>query len=235
MTGVPSSLALPAPPRSLVPALAAARESPSAGLLVTIPVFLQAPWVHHAPFSACLFTAVLLAAGILLERRPGQRGLGQLLVGFSGSWLAGSLFWGWCRIHPLWHLPIEAFALPLALAGLASRWRLASAFYLASLLGTAVTDGAMAAAGLMPFWPQVLSAAPAAASGLLRQAATQVFTPLPLLLVVAMALVLLQVCRWLWLQGPCGRVAATALGTTLAVDGLFLASALVAPAWSGLL
>ncbi|MFM9111089.1 MAG: DUF3120 domain-containing protein, partial [Prochlorococcaceae cyanobacterium] len=111
----------------------------------------------------------------------------------------------------------------------------ASAVDHAAHTATAGTAGPRPAPALLPFRPQVLPAAPAAASGLLRQAATQVFTPLPLLLVVAMALVLLQVCRWLWLQGPCGRVAATALGTTLAVDGLFLASALVAPSWSGLL
>jgi hypothetical protein len=44
-----------------------------------------------APFSATLFTAPLLLAGLLLERsqRPRWCSAGALLVGFSGSWLAG--------------------------------------------------------------------------------------------------------------------------------------------------
>ena len=35
-------------------------------LLVALPVFLQAPWVRLAPFSAALFTAPLLFLGIAL-------------------------------------------------------------------------------------------------------------------------------------------------------------------------
>jgi hypothetical protein len=109
-----------------------------AALLVAVPVFVQAPWVRVAPMAAALFTLPLAALGVVLEQRASGRlrSLGVLLVGFAGSWLGGSLFWGWCRLHPLWHLPIEAFALPIALAGLRSRWRLAAGFYLTSLDGT---------------------------------------------------------------------------------------------------
>ena len=98
--------------------------------MVVLPVFLQAPWVRLHPFSAALFTAVLVSAGILLRRSADQTrsDIGQLLIGFSGSWLAGCLFWGWLRAHPILHIPVESFALPLALAGLNSRWRLASGF-----------------------------------------------------------------------------------------------------------
>ena len=87
------------------------------GVLVTLPVFLQAPWVRLAPFSAALFTVPLLGLALALSQHPNPRAsrAGELLVGFCGSWLAGSLFWGWCRLHPVWHLPIEAFALPLAI------------------------------------------------------------------------------------------------------------------------
>ena len=62
--------------------------------LVVLPVFLQAPWVRLNPFSACQFTAVLLAVGIPLgwQKSQGQRQAGAMLLGFSGSWLAGSLF-----------------------------------------------------------------------------------------------------------------------------------------------
>jgi len=206
-------------------------------LLVTLPVFLQAPWVRLAPFSAALFTAVLLAAGLLLERQshPQARHLGALLVGFSGSWLAGSLFWGWFRSHPLLHLPIEALALPLALGGLGGRWRLACGFYLGSLLGTTATDLAIAATGVMPLWPQVLAAEPTEAAILLHDAAAQVLQPAPLALVIGAAAALLHLCHWLWNQGPTSRVFAAALATTLSVDGLFLLAALAAPRLSGLI
>lgn len=207
------------------------------GLLVALPVFVQAPWVRHAPFSACVFTAVLLACGLLLAGRehPTTRQFGELLVGFSGSWLAGSLFWGWARLHPLCHLPVEALALPLALGGLQSRWRLACGFYLGSLLGTAATDAAIAATGLMPLWPMALAAEPAQAVLVLQEAAGQVLQPGALLLVGSFALVLAQVSRWLWQRGETGRIAGAALASTLIVDGLFLLAALVAPHLSGLI
>jgi len=233
------------------PAALSSRSLPSAGLilsgdsllritavlLVALPVFLQAPLVRQAPFAATLLTLPLVAAGVLLERHgrgPWQQ-LGPLLVGFSGSWLAGSLFWGWFRLNPLLHLPIEAFALPLALAGLGGRWRLAGAFYLASLLGTAATDTAIALTGIMPLWPQVLSAPLSEAPQLLRQAGETVLAPANITLVTAMAALLLGVCTQLWKRGGLFRVSAATLATTLAVDGLFLAAALLSPQWSGLI
>ena len=207
-----------------------------AAILVTLPVFVQAPWVRHAPMAASLFTLVLAAAGILLERSalPERSRLGALLVGFSGSWLGGCLFWGWCRLHPLWHLPIEAFALPLAVAGLGGRWRLAGSFYLASLLGTAATDAAMACSRVMPLWPQVLSAPLELAPSLLHDAGMAVLRPVPLLVIIVSAGLLLALCSRLRQQGIEGRIAAVTLATTLVVDGLFLAAALAAPQLTGL-
>lgn len=208
-----------------------------AAALVVLPVFVQAPWVRSAPMAAALFTALLLTAGILLERQPHRRckEFGALLVGFSGSWLGGAMFWGWCRLHPAWHLPIEAFALPLAVAGLGGRWRLAGCFYLASLLGTATTDAAMLLSGVMDLWPQVLSGPLAEAPGLLQAAALAVLRPLPLMVVGVSAGLLLSAAAWLWPRGQAGRIAAVTLATTLAVDGLFLAAALAAPRLSGLI
>lgn len=209
----------------------------ASALLVTLPVFLQAPWVRLSPASAAVFTAVLVAMGVVLANSADQQHqrLGSLLVGFAGSWLAGSLFWGWARLHPLWHLPIEAFALPLALAGLGGRWRLGCGFYLGSLLGTAATDAAIAATGLMPLWPQALAAAPAEAGRILHLAGLQVLQPIGLMVVLGFACLLLLLSRWLWQQGEVGRVASSALSTTLAVDGIFLLAALVAPRLSGLI
>lgn len=204
---------------------------------MVLPVFVQAPWVRATPMAAALFTTLLLAVGILLERLPQGRWqqLGPLLVGFSGSWLGGALFWGWCRLHPAWHLPIEAFALPLAVAGLRGRWRLAGSFYLASLLGTAATDAAMLLSGVMDLWPRVLSSPLPEASGLLQSAAVAVLRPVPLIVVGASAALLLSLAAWLWQRGQAGRIAAVTLATTLAVDGLFLAAALAAPQLSGLI
>ena len=147
-----------------------------ASALVVLPVFLQAPWVRFHPFSSCLFTAVLLTAGILAVQmgNVSWKQPGALLVGFSGSWLAGSLFWGWLRMHPVLHLPVEAIALPLAVGGLNSRWKLSCYFYLASLLGTALTDITMALTGVMSFWPEVVTAASSEAPQLLNEAATLV-------------------------------------------------------------
>jgi len=208
-----------------------------AGLLVTLPVFVQAPLVHAQPLVATLLTVPLLATGIVLglSEQPNTARFGALLVGFAGSWLCGSLYWGWCRSHPLWHLPIEALAVPWALGGLGSRWRLAGAFYLASLLGTAATDAAMALTGVMPLWPAVVSAAPGDALPLLQDAARAVLTPSSLVVVLGFALALVWTARMLWQQGPTARVAAATVVTTLGVDALFLALALAAPGLSGLL
>lgn len=206
-------------------------------LLVLVPVFIQAPWVRNAPMASALFSFVLLATGIALERHPQRQWSerGALLVGFSGSWLGGSLFWGWGRLHPLWHLPIEAFALPLALGGLQGRWRLACSFYLASLLGTAATDAAMAFSGVMTLWPSILSAPISQSPLLLHNAALAVLQPLPLAVIGTSALLLLLLCRRLRRYGAAGKLAAATLAATLAVDGLFLLAALLSPSLSGLL
>jgi hypothetical protein len=205
--------------------------------LVAVPVFLQAPLVRAAPLAAALCTVPLVATGVLLERY-GQgewQRLGPLLVGFSGSWLGGCLFWGWFPVHPILHLPLEACALPLAVAGLKGRWRLAGAFYLASLLGTAATDLAIAACGLMPLWPPVLTASLEEAPLLLQRAGELVLEPANLVIVLALAALLLQGCSLLWRRGGIARISAATLATTLAVDGLFLAAALGAPRLSGLI
>jgi len=198
-------------------------------LLVSLPVFVQAPWVRLSPLTALLFSFVLLGLGVW---QKGQTG--ALLVGFSGSWLAGCLFWGWLRLHPLWHLPVEAFALPLALAGLWGPWRRAGQFYLGALLGTACTDAAMALCGLMPLWPAVLQASPDEAGALLAAAASRALAPEHLLVLGCFATAMLVLASWLWGRGPGARLVAACLACTLVVDGLFLALALVSPQLSGL-
>ena len=213
-------------------------------LLVVLPVFLQAPWVRLHPFSATLFTVVLVSTAISLGWSTGlrRRRAGSLLLGFSGSWLAGSLFWGWLRAHPAWHLPVEAFALPLALGGLGTRWRLGCSFYLASLVGTAMTDLAMALTGVMRFWPQVVEAPLSEAGLLLNSAAQSLRAPSAMILILGMAVAILTTATLMRVngsrQGPHAEsltVAASVLITTVMVDGLFLLLALVHPDLSGLI
>ena len=210
--------------------------------MVVLPVFLQAPWVRLDPFSATLFTAVLVAAGLVMHQNRSQTtsDLGSLLVGFSGSWLAGCIFWGWLRAHPVLHLPVEAFAVPVALGGLQGRWRLAATFYLSSLVGTACTDLAMAATGVMQFWPAVVTASLDQAPLLLHQAGIHLLQPLPLVTLVISAVLVLLAGRRLsrnsgGFTGDVGSMAAAVLITTLWVDGLFLLSALLQPGLSGLI
>ena len=212
--------------------------------LVVLPVFLQAPWVRLNPFSACLFTVVLLAVAIPLgwQESKGRHQVGALLLGFSGSWLAGSLFWGWLRAHPSWHIPVEAIALPLALAGLGSRWRLGCAFYLSSLVGTALTDLAMALTGVMHFWPAVVQAPLNEAGPLLNAAATSLEHPLAIGVIALLATLILGSARWMHrrsrtdvIHADSWAVAASVLITTVMVDGLFLVLALIHPSLSGLI
>ena len=213
-----------------------------AAAMVVLPVFLQAPWVRLDPFSATLFTGVLIATGLVLHQSRSQTAsdVGALLVGFSGSWLAGCVFWGWLRAHPVLHLPVEAFAVPVALGGLQGRWRLAATFYLSSLVGTACTDLAMAATGVMQFWPAVVTASLDQAPLLLHQAGLHLLQPLPLITLAAAAVLLLVAGRRLNLNnnGPqvdSASMASAVLITTLWVDGLFLLTALLQPGLSGLI
>ncbi len=215
-----------------------------ASALVVLPVFLQAPWVRFHPISSCVFTAVLLTTGIVAVQ-VGTRSwkeFGPLLVGFSGSWLAGTLFWGWLRTHPVLHLPVEAIALPLAVGGLNSRWKLSCSFYLASLLGTAITDITMALTGVMSFWPEVVKATSNEAPHLLNEAAKQVLQPTSFLILVSAAGLVLWLAKQFWTQAArsskhqeAWRIAAAVLSTTLLIDALFLVLSLSVPSLSGLI
>ena len=205
--------------------------------MVVLPVFLQAPWVRLHPFSAAVFTTVLVAVGVVLGSSADEQrnALGQLLVGFSGSWLAGCVFWGWLRAHPVLHLPVEAFALPLAMTGLNGRWRLACSFYLSSLIGTACTDLMMALTGVMKFWPSVVTAPFDEAPELLHNAGMQLLHPFQLVGLALAAAVIIGLGQRLRMTGENWEMAGAVLVTTVWVDGLFLLTALLQPSLSGLI
>ena len=212
--------------------------------MVVLPVFVQAPWVHVYPFSAFLFSFIIFFLGfyLLYFSNKNWTSVGSLLAGVSWSWLGGCLFWGWLRAHPVWHLPVEAIALPIALSLLKSRWKIGASFYLASLLGTAFTDLMIVLTGVMKSWPAVVEAPFSEASKMLSLTAEQLLEPLSLTAISIAALLIVGMANWMnqksksdpsscdaWL------VSSAALTTTLWVDGLFFATTLIQPQLSGLI
>ena len=126
---------------------------------VILPIFVQAPWVRFEPISALCFTFILLFVAFLLSRKESDQWfiVGSLLLGVSGSWLGGCLFWGWLSAYPILHIPVEAVALPFAMVGLGTKWKIGSSFYISSLFGTAVTDFTIFVTGIMDQWKEVIT------------------------------------------------------------------------------
>ena len=209
-----------------------------AGLfLVSGPVFVEAPLVRSFPILCTALTLVWSLLGARWLELPKWRVWGDLLVGFSWSWLAGSLYWGWLRWEPTVHLPMEAIALPLALIAVRSSWgRIGSLFYLGSLLGTAITDSYFYCVDLMPAWREAIAAESAdlhTVAPILHGALAKMHTPFGLGLAALLAGTLLFAgigAGW-WAkrsQDAGWMVFSAALLGTLFVDGLFWLSALFA-------
>ncbi|WP_413679016.1 DUF3120 domain-containing protein [Prochlorococcus sp. MIT 0916] len=212
--------------------------------MVVLPVFVQAPWVHVFPFSAFLFSFIIFFLGFYLLKFSSDRwsSVGSLLVGVSWSWLGGCLFWGWLRAHPVWHLPVESIALPIAVSLLNTRWKIGASFYLASLLGTAFTDIMIVLTGVMKAWPKVVDAPFLEASKMLSFTAEQLLEPFSLLAIFIAALLIILIANWMnqkskseSLSSDAWLVSSSALTTTLWVDGLFFATTLIQPQLSGLI
>ncbi len=150
----------------------------AAAFLVSVPVFLEAPLVRQNPALSVVVTAFWLGLSWVLMQRAQTRIWGDLLIGFSWSWLAGAIYWGWFRWNPSIHLPIEAIGLPCAIWCL---WKgigkIGNLFYLGSLLGTAVTDLYFDRVGLVEYWKQLMQVDPTLATPILQQAIAQVHTP----------------------------------------------------------
>ena len=212
--------------------------------LVVLPVFLQAPWAHFNPLSACLFTLFIFSIGLFIGEFGGQKWfyIGSLCLGVSGSWLGGSLFWGWLREYPVLHIPVEAVALPLAVIGLSTKWRLGAVFYLACLFGTALTDVMMVFTGVMHEWPAVVQAPLNNAPEILNNAAQKLFNFKSVLILLISAISIGYLAYLLRKQAKKSSkessswfVASAVLTTTLWVDALFLITAFFQPQLSGLI
>lgn len=150
----------------------------AAAFLVSVPVFIEAPLVRYYPILSVVMTLLWVSLGWILCQRSQSRIWGDLLLGFSWSWLAGAIYWGWFRWEPSIHLPIESIGVPFAIWAL---WRgvgkIGALFYLGSLLGTAITDLYFYQVGLIDYWRQLMQVEPNLAMPILQQAIAQVRTP----------------------------------------------------------
>lgn len=169
-------------------------------------------------------TILWVCLGGILIQQPKSQIWGDLILGFSGSWLAGAIYWGWFRSEPAIHLPIESMFVPVAIWGL---WRgfgkIGNLFYLGSLLGTAITDLYFYQVGLIDHWRQLMQVDPSLAGPILQQAIAQVRTPWGTAWAVVLVNLLLGVgiiplgtkqLHWYVFSG--------AVLTTIVVDSLFL-------------
>jgi hypothetical protein len=196
----------------------------AAAFLVSVPVFIEAPLVRHYPVLSVVISLLWLSLGWILIQRPKSQIWGDLILGFSWSWLAGAIYWGWFRWEPAIHLPIESIGVPFAIWGL---WRgfskIGCLFYLGSLLGTAITDLYFYQVGLMDAWKQLMQLDPSLATSILQQAIAQVRTPWGTAWAIVLVNLLLGVgiiplgtkqLHWYAFSG--------AVLTTILVDSLFL-------------
>ncbi|MFM7602742.1 MAG: DUF3120 domain-containing protein [Pseudanabaena sp.] len=125
--------------------------------LVSVPVFFEAPLVRYAPWLSLICTVGWLAIAKHLQADPKNKTWGSLVWGFSLTWLCGSLYWGWLRWEPAYHVPVEALALPWAIwATRQDAYRVGGLFYIGSLLGTAITDLYFYITHLFPHWQALM-------------------------------------------------------------------------------
>ncbi|MEA5549936.1 DUF3120 domain-containing protein [Anabaena cylindrica UHCC 0172] len=202
----------------------------AAMFLVTVPVFIEAPLVRSLPTLSLVMTGFWVWLSLTLMSRPQTYIWGDLLLGFSWSWLTGAIYWGWLRWEPLWHLPIESIGLPFAIWCLWRNWgKIGNWFYLGSLFGTVLTDVYFYLVDLMPYWRQIMRTDAAGASQILKNALAQVLTPWGEAWAIILALALLTVgiaslgkTRWHW------YAFSGAVLSTILVDTLFLLAAVFA-------
>ena len=202
----------------------------AAAFLVSVPVFLQAPLVRLLPWVSLLLTGFWLYLGLILWFRPQTKIWGDLILGFTWSWLAGSIYWGWLRMEPLIHLPVESIGLPFALWCCWRGWGLIGHFfYLGSLVGTALTDVYFYITGLIPYWRKLMRVEPDLATPIFQESLVQVQTPWGISWAVILVSTLLALGLWsLQKKRYHWWAFAGALLSTILVDSLFWVAASMA-------
>ena len=210
---------------------------------VILPIFVQAPWVRFEPLSALCVTFLILSLAVILSRNESDKWfiVSSLLLGVSGSWLGGCLFWGWLSAYPILHIPVEAVALPLAFVGLGTKWKIGSSFYISSLLGTAVTDITIFLTGIMDQWKEVINADSDTAPLILQKTSENLIHLKSLSIIVVMAILLWLLSKEISnsavtnsTKGKALLVSSYVIQTTLIVDGIFIFLAIIQPTLSGL-
>ncbi|WP_075507117.1 DUF3120 domain-containing protein [Prochlorococcus marinus] len=210
---------------------------------VILPIFVQAPWVRLEPISALCFTFVILIVAFVLNQRVSKKWfiVSSLLLGVSGSWLGGCLFWGWLSPFPILHIPVEAVVLPLALIGFDTNWKIGSSFYISSLFGTAVTDITIFLIGMMDQWRHVITADSENAPIILQKTSESLIQIKSLSIIVFVALILWFISKEILnsatintTSGKALLVSSYVIQTTLIVDGIFIVLAILQPTLSGL-
>jgi len=210
---------------------------------VILPIFVQAPWVRFEPISALCFTFIILLGAYVLYNKQSKKWyiVSSLLLGVSGSWLGGSLFWGWLSPFPILHIPVEAVVLPLALIGLGTNWKIGSSFYISSLFGTAVTDITIFLIGIMDQWREVITADTDSAPVILQKTSENLIQIKSLSIIIIAALILWFISKEIFdfssintTNGKALLVSCYVIQTTLIVDGIFIFLAIIQPTLSGL-
>ena len=199
----------------------------ASAFLVSVPVFFQAPLVRVWPWLSLVLTGGWIWLSLKWRSQPKTYLWGDLLLGFSWSWLSGSLYWGWLRCYPAVHLPVEAIFLPFALWCIWRGWGLiGNYFYLGSLLGTAITDLYFYITGLIPYWREVMKVDPSLLRPILQEAIAQVQTPWGISWAILLANLLLGIGIYALQKGKLHDLAfAGAILSTIFVDALFLVAA----------
>ncbi len=202
----------------------------AASFLVSVPVFFQAPIVRLFPEVSLFLTLFWLILGWWLYKRPQTHWWGDIILGFSWSWLAGSIYWGWLRWQPLIHIPVEAIGVPFAVWCLWRGWgKIGNYFYLGSLLGTAITDLYFYLTNLIPYWRKLMEVEPTLASPIFKSALAQMQTLWGISWAIVLVNLLLGISLWSlqkrhlhwWAFGG-------AVLSTLVVDSLFWIAAFFA-------
>ncbi len=210
---------------------------------VILPIFLQAPWVRFEPISALCFTFIILLGAYILFKKRSKKWfiVSSLLIGVSGSWLGGCLFWGWLSPFPILHIPVEAVVLPLALIGLGTNWKIGASFYISSLFGTAMTDISIFLLGIMDQWREVIMADSENAPRILQKTSENLIQIKSLSIIIFVALILWFISKEIFdsatintTNGKALLVSSYVIQTTLIVDGIFIFLAILQPTFSGL-
>ena len=210
---------------------------------VILPIFVQAPWVRLEPISALFFTFFILFGVFVLNKKGSNKWfiVSSLLLGVSGSWLGGCLFWGWLSPFPILHIPVEAVVLPLALIGFGTNWKIGSSFYISSLFGTAVTDMTIFLIGIMDQWREVITADSDTAPQILQKTSENLIQLKSLSIIFFVAFILWFISKEIFdsatintTNGKALLVSSYVIQTTLIVDGIFIVLAILQPTFSGL-